>query len=56
MTSGKKKSVEIRSFLYLDQDKMASISSQVFQGFTDQVIKSETQSREEHDQQSGKIG
>ncbi|URM36528.1 DUF6414 family protein [Flavobacterium anhuiense] len=44
---------KLRSFLYLDNYKMYSISSQLFEGLTEQIIKSENNSKIEQESQKG---
>lgn len=47
---------KIKSFVYLDNYKMYSISSQIFEGLTDYIIKSNGTSSTENDSQKGKLG
>lgn len=44
---------KIKSFTYLDNYKMYSISSQIFEGLTEYVISSKTEKEEEKNQQEG---
>lgn len=46
----------IKSFIYLDVDKMYSISSQIFEGMTEYILSSTGEKTGEKDQQKGKIG
>lgn len=45
---------KIKSFTYLDHNKMNSISSQIFEGLTEYVISSKTEQVQQKDQQKGK--
>lgn len=45
---------KIKSFQYLDTDKMYSISSQIFEGLTDYVLSSKQKSTEESNTQKGR--
>lgn len=47
---------KIKSFIYLDNYKMYSISSQIFEGLTEYIIKGNQASTSEVDEQKGKIG
>src|SRR6195952_5813727 len=47
---------KIKSFIYLDNYKMYSISSQIFEGLTEYILKSETNSKIENDTQKGTLG
>ena len=47
---------EIRNFFYLDEYKMYSISSQIFEGITEYLTDYRTSSTEESEKQSGPIG
>jgi hypothetical protein len=47
---------KIKSFIYLDNDKMYSISSQLFEGLTEYVVKSERQRESEAEEQKGSLG
>ena len=38
-----KESSKIKSFIYLDEDKMYSISSQLFEGMTQYILQEETE-------------
>ena len=49
----KNKTLHIKSFIYLDEDKMYSISSQLFEGMTQYILKKETESFNEEQQQKG---
>ncbi|PJE39808.1 MAG: hypothetical protein CUR32_11135 [Flavobacterium sp.] len=44
---------KLRSFLYLDNYKMYSISSQLFEGLTEQIVKSEETVKKEKESQKG---
>lgn len=48
-------SVPIKSFIYLDNDKMFSISSQLFEGMPHYILQTETQGYEEDNEQKGKL-
>lgn len=45
----------LRSFIYLDNYKMYSISSQLFEGLTEYILKTETKSKKESESQVGPI-
>lgn len=47
---------KIRSFLYLDNYKMYSISSQLFEGLTEYIVKNEREDNQESESQRGPIG
>ncbi|GAB3722128.1 DUF6414 family protein [Flavobacterium koreense] len=47
---------KLRSFIYLDNYKMYSISSQLFEGLTEYIVKSETTNTKEAETQKGPIG
>lgn len=47
---------KLRSFVYLDNYKMYSISSQLFEGLTEYIVKSETTNTKEEEKQKGPIG
>ena len=47
---------KLRSFIYLDNYKMYSISSQLFEGLTEYIVKSETQNIKEEENQKGPLG
>ena len=44
----------IKNFIYLDDYKMYSISSQIFEGMTEYIIKGGSEKKEEQNQQKGK--
>lgn len=46
----------IKSFIYLDEYKMYSISSQLFEGLTEYILSGEKESITESEQQKGRIG
>jgi len=46
----------IKSFIYLDNYKMYSISSQIFEGLTEYVVQSDLQSNTDSTQQKGEFG
>jgi len=46
----------MKAFLYLDEYKMYSLSSQMFEGLTEYVIDTDTKILQEGEQQKGKIG
>ena len=46
----------IKSFLYLDEYKMYSISSQIFEGITEYLIDYQGATREEEERQNGPLG
>lgn len=50
---GKNKTPHIKSFIYLDEEKMYSISSQLFEGMTQYILKEESESLNEEQQQKG---
>jgi hypothetical protein len=45
----------IKSFIYLDEYKLASLSSQIFEGMTDYVLKSEVDTHTENATQKGSL-
>lgn len=47
---------KIRSFMYLDEHKMYSISSQLFEGLTEYILKDNRVSNKEEDLQKGNFG
>ena len=47
---------EIKNFFYLDEYKMYSISSQIFEGITEYLTDYRTSSKEESENQSGRFG
>jgi hypothetical protein len=47
---------KLRSFIYLDNYKMYSISSQLFEGLTEYILQSERNSTKEEETQKGPIG
>ena len=49
----KRNSMSIKSFIYLDEEKVYSLSSQVFQGLTEFVTQERGMTIEDKDQQSG---
>ena len=56
-TTYKEKDMEkIRSFLYLDNYKMYSISSQIFEGLTEYIVTSNGEEKSESETQKGPIG
>jgi hypothetical protein len=46
----------IKSILYLDEAKMYSMSSQIFEGVTEYVLKEVSSTKEESEQQKGPVG
>ncbi|THV57427.1 DUF6414 family protein [Chryseobacterium candidae] len=46
---------KIRSFIYLDNYKMYSISSQIFEGLTEYILKSENTNTKEKEEQKGPV-
>lgn len=46
----------LRSFIYLDNYKMYSISSQLFEGLTEYIVRTENISKREEENQKGPIG
>ncbi len=52
----KEKNKPVKSFLYLDINKMYSISSQLFEGMTDFFIKTNQESKSESESQKGEFG
>lgn len=46
----------IRNFIYLDEDKMYSLSSQLFEGVTEYVLNESYSEKEEHETQKGPVG
>jgi hypothetical protein len=47
---------KLRSFIYLDNYKMYSISSQLFEGLTEYIVKSETTNTKSEESQKGPLG
>lgn len=47
---------KIKSFIYLDSNKMYSISSQLFEGLTEYIVNSEKKTEVESTEQKGNIG
>jgi len=47
---------KLRSFVYLDNYKMYSISSQLFEGLTEYIVQTERQNKQEEETQKGPIG
>ena len=56
ITQGEKEVNSIKSFIYLDEYKMYSISSQIFEGLTEYVVDYSVEGREEKEEQEGRIG
>lgn len=52
----KEKMKKIKSFIYLDNEKMYSISSQLFEGLTEYVVKSDKSGNTESSEQKGLLG
>ncbi|WP_285011266.1 DUF6414 family protein [Pedobacter faecalis] len=50
------KKQKIKSFIYLDNSKMFSISSQLFSGLTEYIVRSNTDTVSERDEQKGLLG
>ena len=46
----------IKTFIYLDEDKMFSISSQIFEGITEYLIDYSNNTNEESEEQKGPVG
>lgn len=46
----------IKSFIYLDEYKMYSISSQIFEGLTEYIVDYSSESKEEKEEQKGPMG
>lgn len=46
----------IKNFIYLDEYKMYSLSSQIFEGITEYLIDYKSQTEEEHESQKGPVG
>ncbi len=46
----------IKSFIYLDEYKMYSISSQIFEGFTEFIVDYSSEGKQEKEEQKGKLG
>src|SRR5688500_1179750 len=47
---------ELRQFIYLDEYKMYSLSSQLFEGFTEFIVRYSEKSRAEHEGLKGPTG
>ena len=45
----------IKSILYLDEAKMYSLSSQIFEGLTEYVLKEVSSAKEDYEQQKGPV-
>lgn len=45
--------IKIKSFIYLDENKMFSISSQLFEGITQYILQEDTKAYEEQNEQEG---
>lgn len=50
-----RKNNKIKSFIYLDENKMFSISSQLFEGITKYILKEDSESYEEQNEQKGQF-
>jgi hypothetical protein len=46
----------IKSFIYLDEEKMYSLSSQIFEGITEYVLSESTSENQESENQKGPVG
>jgi hypothetical protein len=46
----------LKNFLYLDEYKMYSLSSQIFEGITEYLISNKTQAKEDYEDQKGPFG
>ena len=46
----------IRNFVYLDSEKLRSLSSQLFEGVTDSVLKAEADETTAEESQKGPVG
>lgn len=46
----------IKSFIYLDQEKMYSLSSQIFEGITEYVLSEHSSGNQESEKQKGPVG
>ena len=46
---------KIKSFIYLDNDKMYSISSQLFEGLTEYILRDNKTTSTEDDQQKAQV-
>lgn len=47
---------KLRSFIYIDNYKMYSISSQLFEGLTEYIVSTKTQTQQETESQKGPVG
>lgn len=47
---------KLRSFIYLDNYKMYSISSQLFEGLTEYIVRTENHTKQESESQKGPVG
>ncbi|MBU3027584.1 DUF6414 family protein [Zobellia galactanivorans] len=54
--SKEKKMKKLRSFVYLDNYKMYSISSQLFEGLTEYIVKTNNEKKTEEESQKGPLG
>ncbi len=46
----------IKNFIYLDEEKMYSLSSQLFEGITEYVLKESLSEKENNEEQKGPVG
>ncbi|HSH24742.1 MAG TPA: hypothetical protein VLA13_04310, partial [Massilibacterium sp.] len=46
----------IKNFIYLDEEKMYSLSSQLFEGVTEYVLNESASERDETEEQKGPVG
>ena len=46
----------IKNFIYLDEEKMYSLSSQLFEGVTEYILNDSTSSTEGSEEQKGPVG
>ena len=46
----------IKSFIYLDEEKMYSLSSQIFEGITEYVLNEHSSENQESENQKGPVG
>jgi len=56
MTTSSARNMKAKLFVYLDEYKMYSISSQLFEGLTEEIIQYQSKKEEEKEEQQGPLG
>ena len=56
MTTSSARNMKAKLFVYLDEYKMYSISSQLFEGLTEEIIQYQSKKKEEKEEQQGPLG